>query len=245
MSMVPCIVSGEDIAVVWHHAFSMLVRDGARFNLVLHVRNPLAPVERLVERFDPHSVDQGSRPLLDVANTIFPARSPRWDQGTGQFVQHYSERYERLLRRGTRSWGCYFLRLTAFGDEKIDQLSRVVTGLSTWGQGHKAAFVVHFSTSQCDKPRPQGAPCLQYVQFMVGGDRALSMTAVYRSHDYFSKALGNLVGLSRLLDYVAFKTNHTVGTLSCLSTYAFIDATTSKAATLMGRTVEQQHGQGP
>jgi thymidylate synthase len=58
---------------------------------------------------------------------------------------------------------------------------------------------------------------------MVDDDGRLCLTAVYRSHDYFHKALGNLLGLSRLLEYVALKTRHEVGTMTCLSTYAFVD----------------------
>jgi thymidylate synthase len=61
------------------------------------------------------------------------------------------------------------------------------------------------------------------------------MTAVYRAHDYFGKALGNLVGLSRLLTFVGAQTNHEIGTLTCHSTYAFIDVTNKKADALLAK----------
>ncbi len=233
MNTEPKVIVGDDVVTVWKEAFRYLVADGNRFNLALHVRQPLVRNYAQLTPLDPHAVDAKGRPLSDVANTIFPERSQRWDAPVDEFVGHYSRAYERLLRKGWRSWGCYFVRLTAFGDDKVDQLGRVVQGLSTWGHGHKAAFVVHFSSSDSDRPRPQGAPCLQYVQFSVSAGSVLSLTAVYRSHDYFYKALGNLIGLSRLLEFVAMKTQHEVGTLTCLSTYAFVQASAGKVSELL------------
>jgi thymidylate synthase len=235
MSTEPHVIPGADIVSVWKTAFRSLVTDGNRFNLVLHVEHPLVQSADELMALDPHSVDSKARPLFDVANTIFPARSARWDSPVGEFVRYYGIAYERLLKKGVRSWGCYFKRLISFGDDKIDQLDLIIRGLGTWGHAHKAAFVVHFSSSTSDKPRPQGAPCLQYVQFSVSAGNVLSLTAVYRSHDYFYKTLGNLVGLSRLLEYVAVKTKHEVGTLTCLSTYAFVDASARNVAALSER----------
>jgi thymidylate synthase len=67
---------------------------------------------------------------------------------------------------------------------------------------------------------------------MADGD-TLSLAAVYRSHDYVLKALGNFIGLSRLLNYVCSKTGHSVGTLTCLSAYAFLGTRRGAAATLL------------
>ncbi|WP_420464578.1 hypothetical protein [Panacagrimonas sp.] len=235
MSMEPRLLSGDTIIEVWSEAFRLLADDRARFNLTLHVRQPLAYTQPRLAALNPRGVDRNARSVFDVASTIFPARCARWDLPVAEFTEHYREAYERLLSRGPRSWGCYFSRLAEFGDEKIDQLERTVAGLSTWGWGHKAAFVVHFSSSATDKLKWFGAPCLQYAQFSVGPDRALSLTAVYRSHDYFYKTLGNLLGLSRLLDYVACKTAHPVGSLTCLSAYAFVDASRAKVTALLNK----------
>jgi thymidylate synthase len=229
----PLVVAGDDLLSVWREAYELLLDEGNRFNLTLHVRDPRVYDHESLSRSDPGRVVPDARSLLDVANTIFPARSARWDKPLGEFSEHYGSAYERLLRRGVRSWGAYFVRLISFGGRKINQLDRVVAGLNGWGHNHKAAFVVHFTSSETDKPRPLGAPCLQYVQFSVTGDNQLSMTAVYRSHDYFHKALGNLLGLSRLLEYVAEKTNHGIGTLTCLSSYAFVDVSRDKATALL------------
>lgn len=71
-----------------------------------------------------------------------------------------------------------------------------------------------------------GFPCLSHVTFKrvpVDGGHAVNLTAMYRSHHYCSRALGNLLGLAQLLSFVAHESGLQVGTLSCLSTYAELD----------------------
>ena len=60
---------------------------------------------------------------------------------------------------------------------------------------------------------------------------AVNLTAVYRSHHYCSRALGNLLGLAQLLSFVAKESGLSVGTLSCLSSYAELDVSTWGGAT--------------
>ena len=47
---------------------------------------------------------------------------------------------------------------------------------------------------------------------------------VYRSHDFINKALGNFVGLTRLLEFVCFHTGRRPGRLVCHSIRAFVDS---------------------
>jgi hypothetical protein len=71
-----------------------------------------------------------------------------------------------------------------------------------------------------------GMPCLSHLSFKrvpVEGGHAVDLTAVYRSHHYCARALGNLIGLGQLLSFVATESGLTVGTLSCLSTHAELD----------------------
>lgn len=228
----PRTIVADGAVEVWKQAFRLLLDDGNRFNLTLHIRQPLLIAPLQLRQYDPNRVHQAAKPLRDVATTIFPAHSQQWGKSVLDFTGYYAPVYERLLRRGQRRWDGYFLRLISFGSEKVNQLERVVSGLGAWGRRHHAAFVVHFSASTLDRPRPLGGPCLQYVQFMVNSDQRLCATAVYRAHDYFHKTLGNLLGLSRLLHFVALKTDHEVGTLTCLSTYAFVDVSKRRANAL-------------
>ena len=69
-------------------------------------------------------------------------------------------------------------------------------------------------------------PCLSHVTFKrveVTGGHAVDLTAIYRSHYYCTRGLGNLIGLAQLQSFVAKESGLAVGTLSCLSSHAVLD----------------------
>lgn len=71
-----------------------------------------------------------------------------------------------------------------------------------------------------------GMPCLSHLSFkrVKEDDGAVvHLTAMYRSHHYCARALGNLLGLAQLLSFVAKEAELKVGTLTCLSTHAVLD----------------------
>ena len=47
--------------------------------------------------------------------------------------------------------------------------------------------------------------------------------AVYRNHYYVQRTLGNLIGLGRLLQFIARETGFDLGTLTIQSTHACLD----------------------
>jgi hypothetical protein len=67
--------------------------------------------------------------------------------------------------------------------------------------------------------RPRGFPCLVHVDFTLL-DGQLSMLAVYRHQYLISKAYGNLLGLRRLLGFLAQQTGFSVGELAVQATMA-------------------------
>lgn len=232
MTRQPDVITGETVHEAWRACAARLLAEGDRLNLVVHISNPEDIDQAALTRFDPRRVDASVMSVFDVATTIFPRPGAKWALSPVDLAAHYLPVYKRLKRRSGTGWGFYFQRLVSFGVAEAPQLSRIVNGLSSWGHGHHGAFVIHISSAEVDKPRPQGGPCWQYGQFMAD-DGTLSLAAVYRSHDYFLKALGNFVGLSRLLNYVCSKTGHSVGTLTCLSTYAFLGAHRAVTAELL------------
>lgn len=52
---------------------------------------------------------------------------------------------------------------------------------------------------------------------------SLHMIALYRNHYYVPKTLGNLLGLGRLLGFIARESGFEVGTLTLNSTSAHLD----------------------
>ena len=74
------------------------------------------------------------------------------------------------------------------------------------------------------KPR-RNIPCLSHLSFKLQSGH-VTLTAVYRSHHYAQRALGNLIGLSQLQSFVAKESGLAVGPLTCISTLAVLDTDT-------------------
>lgn len=85
--------------------------------------------------------------------------------------------------------------------------------------------------------RPIGFPCLVHLDISVVQNR-LSLLAVYRNWHLITKALGNLIGLSRLHHFLAQQTGYPVGELMVHATVADDQRelfTKSAITTLLGR----------
>jgi len=79
---------------------------------------------------------------------------------------------------------------------------------------------------------PIGRQCLSFMSFKLDDDNRLLLSAVYRNHFYTQKLLGNLIGLGRLMAFVAEEARVRPGPLSVLSTHAHVDAAGAKQAQL-------------
>jgi hypothetical protein len=75
-----------------------------------------------------------------------------------------------------------------------------------------------------DRTLPMGQPCLSHLTFKIIGENLLSLTVLYRSHYYVERVLGNFIGLSQLLAFVAKETDLEVGPLVCHSSYAKLES---------------------
>ena len=73
-----------------------------------------------------------------------------------------------------------------------------------------------------------GQPCLTHLSFKLHRNNSVSLTAIYRTHYYVEKTLGNLLGLGQLLKFVADETELEIGGLVCHSTMAQLDTAPGK-----------------
>ena len=236
MISAPYIVARTSTIDAWHDAAELLTMNGDRFNLCVHVEQPAGLIEADVRRYDPRRVDRSAKSVYDVANTIFPSDSAFHGSSVDDFFNHFIPVYVRGQRRYRSVWGTYFLRLAQFGNAGRNQLRTVIDAITNWKSRPRAAFVVHLSSPEFDRPRTMGAPCWQYAEFTRTDTNTLSLTAAYRSHDYFLKALGNFVGLTRLLKFVCRHTSMTEGTLTCLSVYAHLQGRAAETRRLLAQT---------
>lgn len=201
-------------------------------NIIVTITEPAQFDQAWLGRFDPRVEKPDGDWIRDVINTVFPQKTLQNSVNRHAFYQ----RYERAHGRSrNKRWGTYFSRLIAFGIQKENQLENVIRALNTWKNNPQAALTIHLSSPETDSLRPLGAPCWHYGEFLCPDRETIELVVVYRNHDYFNKALGNFIGLSRLLNFVCHETNRNPGKLVCHSVRAYYDANKSQLQRLVDK----------
>ena len=203
------------------------------FNVVLDVADPIAramvsdPVVAVVDAFyEAHDVKR----IETVANTIFPSGLYR-RHGSPLFFDRFRDNVLPKVRsKGDRWSGYYFERLIQLPNQRggsINQLSDIIRRLKNPTINAKNKFELSvFDPARDVDDSPYGGQCLSFASFkpiVEAGNQKLALTAMYRNHYYIEKLLGNLIGLGRLLHFVATEAGLAVGPLTILSTHATID----------------------
>ena len=133
------------------------------------------------------------------------------------------------LKRSSRDWGRYFERMMAYPtpDGPVNLLDKIVQKMKRHMEGKRLYGNVYelpiYNPVLDAEGSPIGGHCLSHLSFKVDKNHRVLLTATYRNHYYTEKLLGNIVGLGRLLQFVAEETGTTVGPLTILSTHAEID----------------------
>jgi hypothetical protein len=242
------LICQERIVPTWVAAIRLLHKEGPQLrNIVLEVQSPTLITGE--DRTVLDSVDAAVRAHADVsvktvAATIFPQALYR-RYGRPRMYKELLDALGKGKAKGT--WGTYAQRMMqrkGRGPKPVNPLDQIVAKLeraTTTGKPYQAVYEMGvFEPSEdldegsqpfCELPlydvARDGAmvsnmPCLSHLSFKKSGS-SVDLTAVYRSHYYCERALGNLVGLSQLLNFVAKESKHTVGTLTCVSTHAVLD----------------------
>jgi hypothetical protein len=155
-----------------------------------------------------------------VAEVLLPMRVLETNGDLATRLDAGWKYFGRGRRRHLRfsSWKhTYFERLTGhwmprdlnLQEIKENRLRSVIEKAISWGKDVEAALYIH-TDAPSDRLRPRGAPCLQYVQFRLFEENRLELFALYRAHDYLNKALGNMIGLQRLGEFVADQTGRSL-----------------------------------
>ena len=239
------LIAEHNILGAWLSAMAHL-RASARhedFNIILEMRSPLdisdadRAVGAHVNRF---LTGHGVQALHTVANTIFPDDLYRRYGTTGVFERYPEQVYPRIRKCPKNSWGTYVHRMVRRIDSDgrmVNPLQNVVNRLKTeingGGNPKRARYELNLvdpfldlSTSDPTLPgdaRAMGGPCLSHLSFKLREGSTVALTAFYRSHYYVERALGNLLGLSNLLNFVAAESGLQPGPLTCISSMAKID----------------------
>lgn len=240
----------ERIVPVWLSAVRSLSATTGRTdrNFVLEIASPITLSEGDIATIN--TVDAELRKtgngigVYTVATTIFPQRM-YLRHGHPDFYAQFLTAMKKGKQRGT--WGTYAMRMMERTHPRtqkaINPLETIVTKLrkakadrkirSAYELGlHEVADVLDneiggelpIYAPASDGGRATNIPCLSHLSFKLDPEReAVDLTAVYRSHHYGRRALGNLIGLSQLQAFVATESGYAPGALTCVSTLAHLD----------------------
>jgi len=222
----------RDCASAWREAVRAVdgqVGDSA-YNVIIDIADPTAGATRqdariaVVDEF----LANYDKSVETVANTIFPAGLYR-RYGAPAFFDVFHDKVLVKVRRTERWSGYYFERMTrlpAAVGKPVNQLWDIVERI----RDDNVRALNKFEISLFDPARdvnssPYGGQCLSFLSFKLvpGTPKTLTLTAMYRNHFYIEKLLGNLLGLGRLMAFVAEETGLAVGALTVISTHAEID----------------------
>jgi len=199
-------------------------------NVVIDVENPTKgatlanPIVTYVNDF----LLSREKSVETVANTIFP-QTLYQRHGNPGLINVFNECVLPKVRKSQRWSGYYFERMIAkpkTGGGSLDQLSDLVARIRDKSRKslHNHQIMV-FDPERDVTDSVYGGQCLSLLNFhlLPGKVRTVVLTAQYRNHYYIEKLLGNLIGLSRLMAYVAKESGTNVGSLTVISTHATVD----------------------
>lgn len=172
-----------------------------------------------------------------VANTIFPQATYE-SHGSPEFYDVYIEKVFPRLKRSSQDWGRYFERMIAYPspDGPVNLLADLIAKMKRHVGSERPFRNIYelpiYNPLKDANGSPRGRQCLSYLSFKLDKEQRLLLSAIYRNHYYTEKLLGNLVGLGRLMAFVADEAGVRVGPLSIMSTHAEVDAAGASQAQL-------------
>lgn len=243
------VITEQRLVPAWMAAVRHLEESGRRCrNIMLEIAEPAnvtAADRAVVTKVDSLLRAHSDLSVSTVAGTIFP-------QGlylrTG--AEMLAERYFKVMKRAQKpnTWGTYAMRLMRRRGREagttFNPLEQVVSKLrraSTHGKPYESNYELGTipvedldgpPVDSCEIPLFDAAtdgakvaniPCLSHLSFKLTDRATVDLTAIYRSHYYAARTLGNLVGLAHLLEFVAKEANLQPGMLTCISTHAVLD----------------------
>jgi thymidylate synthase len=208
---------------------------GEAYNVVIDIADPIAvagPDKAILTEVDQflrtHHVDA----LAGVANTIFP-QSLLDRHGPDGLYAAYNDKVLPRMKQMTHDWGRYFERMTAWkkvkGDDvtiinPLDDLIRFMRVQIESERTYRNAYEMTIYDPARDAGKVSNRQCLSFLSFKLTHNKELLLTVIYRNHAYVARGLGNFLGLGRLQAFVAAQSGAKLGSLTCLSTHAWIDA---------------------
>jgi hypothetical protein len=233
-------ISARTSTDAWLQAVNLLatMQNRCAYNIILDIEDPIGlpfadkSIAGVLDRF---LVSHDAQPIATVAGTIFPASHYR-QRGAKGVLEDFPKRVYPKIKK---SWGTYAGRMLMRTDrngQETRPLEVIIGKLRQQtrprGAGLRAIYEIGLIDVLADLPiydpdldarRTLNQPCLAHLSFKLREDHGLMLTALYRNHYYVERALGNLIGLSQLLFFVAKESGLKPRGLVCHSTFARLD----------------------
>jgi hypothetical protein len=223
----------------WLRAADCLLKqeDHATHSMILDIETPwvMTVADFLIfDRVDEFLRKHERFPLVTVAGTIFPGGLYQKHGAKGVYEVYPEEVYPKAKEQ----WGTYAFRMVrrqgAEGKTMnplkvlVEKLQRQVKTTHPLRAAYELNMVDCFADlplydAATDSTRTLSQPCLSHLSFRIKNRNSLMLTALYRSHYYVQKTLGNLLGLAQLQSFVAKEVDLRIGPLICHSSFAMLD----------------------
>lgn len=244
----PITICDDSFQSAWANAIRELSNNGwTAWNLIAHVNFPELINKEIDSTLNHFAVEHNLIPPKHVAHTIFPQTF--WKNGTSKerFYEKYLRFYQWSRSKAHHGWGTYFermIRYVAPSGEITDQLGNIIHRIKTGQKNYGASYAMVIPYPHKDLNKLMGAPCLNYITVQVENapeqtnKKRISLMAVYRNHDFTERTYGNYLGLCNLLKYIAYESNSFIGSLTCISSHAYVPCKKSEllciANTILG-----------
>lgn len=240
---------GKMLAAPGGRLYMLVTEITAPVTLVDEDRPLLASIDRILREAD-------RQPLQAVSNTIFP-QDLYAKYGEPLLYRHYVEEVYPIIKQDPANrWGTYVHRMMhrrGPNGDTIIPLQRLVQKMkdgvrrNVIPSSHYELSLVDpsFEIALADPTLPgttllRGGPCLSHLSFKVPDRRSVDLIAFYRTHYFIEKALGNFLGLARLLNFVATEAGLTVGKLTVISSCAELDIPSSTSRGNLAQLLESE-----
>lgn len=237
------LISADTCTKAWVQAVQHLQGkdDWRDYTVILDIAEPMrlpAEDKNVYDIVDSFLAEKASVRISTVINTIFPATLFARNGADGVF-KDYPRLWPKIRKHARcQQWGTYAERIIqGRGPLKgqpgplqglIEKLRKQLEGPAPKRGAYEigtldSADDIAIYDGSVDSGRILGGPCLSHLSFKLTGDRRLMLTALYRSHYYVYRALGNLYGLAWLQHFVAQQVGIDTANLVCHSTMAKLD----------------------